>query len=251
MNWVLFDNQFNYVAASSGFQQVGSDQEFKHHILLNLPVTASGYLYIYASNATPNVDVFFDNLQVTHTRGPLLEENHYYAGGLTMAGISDRALKSNYAENKYRWNKGSELQNKEFSDGSGLEMYDTHFRQLDPQLGRWWQIDPKPDEATSPYTSMGNNPILRNDPLGDTLDFPITDNNFVEKFYDAFAYLDAHGAGDNLMALQKATRHVMVLPQTALAPDSYSDNPDGVSVIFWSPENGLTQNGITLGSRQK
>jgi hypothetical protein len=51
-----------------------------------------------------------------------------------MAGISDKALKGNYAENKYRYNYGSESQNKEFSDGSGLEMYDSHFRQLRTQV---------------------------------------------------------------------------------------------------------------------
>ncbi|TDO28710.1 hypothetical protein BC659_0790 [Sediminibacterium goheungense] len=48
VNWVLFDEQFKYVAGGSGFDQVGSDQELKQHILSNLPVTKNGYLYIYS-----------------------------------------------------------------------------------------------------------------------------------------------------------------------------------------------------------
>jgi len=85
-----------------------------------------------------------------------------------MAGISDKALKGNYAENKYRFNKGSELQNKEFADGSGLELYDAVHRLYDQQLGRFGQIDPLTDFTSnnSGYMYVGDNPMLFCDPLG-------------------------------------------------------------------------------------
>jgi RHS repeat-associated protein len=89
-----------------------------------------------------------------------------------MAGISDKALKSQYAENKNRYNGGNELQNKEFDDGSGLEAYDAENRMYDPQIGRFWQIDPLADinESYSSYSFANDNPLLLNDPLGLTSD---------------------------------------------------------------------------------
>ena len=85
-----------------------------------------------------------------------------------MSGISDKAIKSNYNENKYRFNTGNELQNKEFGDGSGLEAYDATFRMYDPQIGRFWQIDPLAEisENYSPYSFVEDNPISYSDPLG-------------------------------------------------------------------------------------
>ena len=43
---------------------------------------------------------------------------------------------------------------------------------LDPTvMSRWYSTDPKANAKESPYASMGNNPIIITDPLGDTIRF--------------------------------------------------------------------------------
>lgn len=166
INYLFFDNQFRCVG--SGFSKIGSNSVVKdHHVdLQNIVVPRNGYVYIYCSNESP-VDVFFDNIQVAHTRGAILEETHYYPYGLTMAGISDKALKTSYGQNKFRYN-GKELQNGEFSDGSGLEQYDYGARMMDPQLGVWHKIDPMAhnNRMWSPYCYAKDNPLRFIDPDG-------------------------------------------------------------------------------------
>lgn len=186
LNIVFFDEQLRPDTDACRVVPVAYNATTKQALMGATEVQKSGYVYVYVSNES-NTMVYFDNFMLTHVAGSLKEETHYYPFGLTMAGISSKALGK--MENKCGFNKGSELQNKEFSDGVGLEMYATQFRMLDPQIGRWWQIDPKPDMAMSPYSSMNNNPIRFNDPLGDTIrvDQSITGNKTLHGAFNQFA----------------------------------------------------------------
>ena len=78
-----------------------------------------------------------------------------------MAGISTKAVGK--LENRHKYNSI------ELNSAFDLYSYEARYRNLDPQIGRWWQIDPMFGEsiAESPYVSMGNNPISNQDPLGD------------------------------------------------------------------------------------
>ncbi len=97
---------------------------------------------------------------------PILEATSYYPFGLQQKGIGLTASLPNQ-HNKYLFNEGTELQ-----EDFNIDLYSTDYRSLDPQLGRFWQIDPDAEstEDLSPFNDAANNPILINDPMGlDTL----------------------------------------------------------------------------------
>lgn len=89
-----------------------------------------------------------------------------------MQGISDRALKTNYAQNKYRYN-GKELQHQEFSDGSGLEEYDYGARMYDAQISRWSKTDNRVEtyQNITPCAYVANQPTNAIDKDGNLIIF--------------------------------------------------------------------------------
>jgi len=168
INWILFDDQFRPVANSIGTSLVSSTSDVvndhstgNNAIPTNINMPKSGYLYVYCSNES-NIDVYFDNLQVTLKHGPIEEETHYYPYGLTMNGISDKAWGK--TDNNFHF-QGNEMQNHEWYDGTGLEEYDFNARYYDQQLGIWHNQDPITNQA-SPYSAMANNPAMYNDANG-------------------------------------------------------------------------------------
>jgi len=208
INYIFLDEQFKY--AGGGASRVGptSGVVYDHWpndaTLQNISVPKNGYIFVYVSNES-NFDVFFDNLQVIHKPGPLVEETHYYPFGLSMAGISSKSAGG--LENKYKYS-GKELQSKEFSDGSGLEMYDFGARLQDPQIGRWHSVDPLADDyySYSPYNYVLNNPLSVIDPDGMGTESTHTDSlgNVLAVFNDGDNGVYKHGGNATTQSVEQA-----------------------------------------------
>ena len=174
LNWMILDEQQfelvnnNYGAVAMPKIESGT---LKQLITANsgqdINVEKNGYLYVYVSNESQG-NVYFDDLSIVHTAGALLEETHYYPFGLTMGGITSRAIKTLINRNKYN---GKEEQRQEFSDGSGLEWLDYGSRLYDNQVGRFFVQDMFGEKyhPMSLYQYAGNNPVVLVDVQGDSV----------------------------------------------------------------------------------
>ncbi|MCU7549221.1 DUF6443 domain-containing protein [Chitinophagaceae bacterium LB-8] len=224
---LFFDEQFHFDQTSSRVYPVDYtpgvrntiDRTFSNAIT----VGKNGYAYVYFTNESDEL-VYFDNFNLSHERGPILEETHYYPFGLTMQGISSKAMGG--IDNKFEYN------GIEHNESFDLNTYDAFYRTYDPQIGRWWQIDPLAErsESWSPYAANFDNPISFSDPLGD---YPPQDGNSNE-----VNRIKKNKDGSYTITETTTSRKTTGNSKTLLKSGSYQ-HPGGIKVNQYS--NSVTQ----------
>ena len=160
---IFFDERFGYMGESSQSLRVEQSPGSNASLTLaNIKAPKNGYCFVYLSNESDEM-VYFDNFQVGHTRGRIIEENHYYSYGLKIAAISSKkggdATYEGHLQNNYQY-QGA------FSEmDEDIGWNDFALRNYDAQVGRWVQQDPY-QQFASPYLGMGNDPVNGVDPSG-------------------------------------------------------------------------------------
>lgn len=187
-----------------------------------------------------------------------------------MSGISSKAAGTLQNKNLFL---NKELQSKEFSDDSGLELYDFSARNYDPQTGHF----PNPDALSekfyqwSPYNYSFNNPIRFSDPTGMAPDGWYKDK-YGELEYDTkinsqadldkakikgtfiaqtVSFTSADGSifnGDAKGNISIKTSEGRTINSTY--KDAYLDHAEeAVSVDFWSKQNAGKTKGEIINQR--
>ncbi len=140
-NFVYIDDQLAYILTSEGrIVPLDTDYNYEYHLTDHLGNTRVVFL------------VDDNEISVTQVAD-------YYPFGMTSY------LYQSSPVNDYLYN------GKEFQNENGLDWYDFGARYYDPVLGRWHSLDPQASSfaGMSPYTGMGNNPIVIVDPEGESI----------------------------------------------------------------------------------
>ncbi|MEQ9468194.1 MAG: hypothetical protein RLN88_12325, partial [Ekhidna sp.] len=164
LQYLFFDENYNFVEAGSSFREVTdiSLDKFAKYESGKLTYSQAGYLFVYLVNET-NVDqdVFFDDLKITHSSATasfkVSQVNDFYPFGLP---TSNSWRSPGYID------PGLLYQSSYASYDSLTGYYDFLSRSYDPVLGRFFAVDPA-GQFSSPYAGMGNVPHFGTDPDGE------------------------------------------------------------------------------------
>ena len=157
---IIFDRNYNFL-------DVAYDSPVSSGDLISTTYTIKqpGYAYIYLSNEQPNLtDVYFDDINISHTQSPVIQVDDYYPFGLTFNSYQ----RENSLANDYKYN------GKEEQTELGLGWLDYGAWMYMSDIGRWGVVDALAEKGRrhSPYNYAFNNPIRFIDPDGMWPDLP-------------------------------------------------------------------------------
>ncbi len=159
LQYLYFEN--NYKFKKSGFRQISKEGEGSFETLtLEHVAEEDGFMMMYVANETnEDLNVFFDDLTVVHSEGPVIRKDDYYPFGLSY----NTSTLGGALTNKYLYN------GKEFEGEFGLNWNDYGARMYDAALGRFSTVDPKSEIYSnwSPYLYGANNPVRYEDTNGE------------------------------------------------------------------------------------
>ena len=165
VNIIVFDKNYKLLDAAweaidPAAEQVGASPVIAHDYLMReYTAKEEGYIFMYVSNENATlVDVYFDDVVMTHTKSNVIQYNEYYPFGMNTANSWTR---ENTTGNNYLANGGTEL-------NQTSQLYDLDYRNYDPILGRMNGIDPMATKyaSLSPYNFSFNDPVTFNDVSG-------------------------------------------------------------------------------------
>jgi RHS repeat-associated protein len=148
INYMFFDRNRQY--KRGGFKQVSSAaRNAPETLALSFNPEEESYMMIYVANQTnEDLDVHFDDLTVEHLEGPIIRTDDYYPFGLTF----NSSERSGFTSNKFLF------QSQELQDDLDLNWYSFKWRNHQPDIGRFFNIDPLAEDYyyNSPYAFSEN-----------------------------------------------------------------------------------------------
>ena len=161
LNYVMYDNDFNpitdpnqtnYVQVTEASKENGRNSDHER-LYAEVEAKQAGYMYIYLSNDNyelegEQVDVFFDDFQIQQVHSKVVQSDDYYPFGLTFNSYK----RENSVENKIKF------QGQEHIDDLNLGWVSFKWRNHDPAIGRFFNVDPLAMEYVynSPYAFSEN-----------------------------------------------------------------------------------------------
>ncbi len=140
---LVFDKDHNFVDLA--YAQVGTSV----NLSISLTIRQAGYAYVFLSNdGATEQQIGFDNYSVTHEHSDVIQQDDYYPFGLTFNSYQrESSLKQKF-----------KFQSQEHVDDLGLNWDSFKWRNHDPGIGRFFNVDPLAEKYyyNSPYAFSEN-----------------------------------------------------------------------------------------------